>query len=153
MPSIAAWINRFRPGVVLTDPPVEQVQRAHGDRQHVVEVVRDAACQLPDSLHLLRLAERVFSARQRLGLLVFGRDVAGRAVKLAFLGHRHPRQPHVIAVLLAVAVFKQKDGIAALDLFESRIAAVQVVGMDEIGIGRADQVFVGPAQDFRPGPG
>jgi len=42
--------------VSSTDPPPEKVERANHDREHVVEVVRDAAGKLPHRLHLLTLA-------------------------------------------------------------------------------------------------
>ncbi|CAA9532411.1 MAG: hypothetical protein AVDCRST_MAG91-3087 [uncultured Sphingomonadaceae bacterium] len=45
---------------LLVDPPLaDQFQIARDDLQQVVEIVREARSQLPDRLHLLRLAERV----------------------------------------------------------------------------------------------
>ena len=41
----------------IDDPAAEQVGVAHDARQHVVEVVRDAAGEMPDRVHLLGLDE------------------------------------------------------------------------------------------------
>ena len=46
-----------RPRVLAREPARKHVQIADDDRQHVVEVVRDAARELSQRLHLLRLAE------------------------------------------------------------------------------------------------
>ena len=46
--------------VALADAPRHQVVRADDDAEHVVEVVGDAAGELADRLHLLRLAQLAF---------------------------------------------------------------------------------------------
>ncbi len=48
--------------VAASQAPAQQFQRAHDNGQHIVEVVGDAAGQLADGLHLLRLAQLVFQA-------------------------------------------------------------------------------------------
>jgi hypothetical protein len=53
-------------GTALTQPDLQQVQRADDAGQEVVEVVRDAAGELADGFHLLRLAQGFF------GVLAFG---------------------------------------------------------------------------------
>ena len=45
------------------DPPLHDVHRADDAGQQIVEVVRDAAGQLADRLHLLRLAQRLLGLR------------------------------------------------------------------------------------------
>ncbi len=54
-------------------PPLDEVEVADDHRQQVVEVVRDAAGQLADRVHLLRLGER------RLGAFALG-DLLGQTV-------------------------------------------------------------------------
>ena len=65
----------------------QDIDRAGDDGEHVVEVVRDAAGELADRLHLLRLPQLLFG-RELL------RDVAQEqvediAVAAAHAGHRH----------------------------------------------------------------
>ncbi len=61
--------------------PIRRLSRsseAHDDGQHVVEIVGDAAGQLAHGFHLLGLPQRLLGMFQRLGLLLFGGNVAGR---------------------------------------------------------------------------
>ena len=69
--------------VAARQPALQQVERADDHGQHVVEVVRDAAGELADRLHLLRLPQ-----------LLFGFDAAGR-----FHGFRHDGDDDVLLVL------------------------------------------------------
>jgi hypothetical protein len=67
----------------------EQFQAARQHRQQVVEVVRDAAGELADRFHLLRLEQRGVGRRQRnVGLLLFGHVAGdlGEADQLARFG-------------------------------------------------------------------
>lgn len=48
--------------------PERQLQIAEDDRQQIVEIVRDAAGQLPERFHLLRLPQAGFGGFPRLGL-------------------------------------------------------------------------------------
>ena len=64
----------------LRDPRLQQLQAAGDAGQQVVEVVRQAAGELADRLHLLRLAQRLLGLPQRLGLLLLGGDVAAVGV-------------------------------------------------------------------------
>ena len=60
----------------LVNARCERLQIADDDGQQVVEIVRHAAGQLADALHLLRLGELLLRALQRLlGLAPLG-DVA-----------------------------------------------------------------------------
>ena len=61
-----------------------QADAAGDDRQHVVEVVRDAACQLADRFHLLHLPHLL------LGGVAFGNRVLQRAVGNGQLTRRPP---------------------------------------------------------------
>jgi type VI protein secretion system component VasF len=54
--------------VVVTsgaDTPLQHFHRADDGGQHVVEIMRDAAGELTDRLHLLRMAQRVLGLAQR----------------------------------------------------------------------------------------
>ena len=64
---IVEMIEHFAPRTVQA--AAGEVDAADDDRQHVVEVVRDAAGQLADRFHLLDLAQLRF---RRLALLGFG---------------------------------------------------------------------------------
>ena len=53
-------------GTVLDQPLAQQLKITHCDHEQIVEVMRDAARQLPDGFHLLALPQRLF------GLLMLG---------------------------------------------------------------------------------
>ena len=67
----------------LRDPGGEQLQAADNPGQQVVEVVRDAARELADRLHLLRLAQGI------LGDALLG-DVPPEPVQSLLLGDDRP---------------------------------------------------------------
>ena len=75
----AGAIRRFRMSIDADDAG-----------QHVVEVVRDAAGELADRLHLLRLAQRLFGLAQRLLRFALGGDVAADGLQQAVRGDRAP---------------------------------------------------------------
>src|SRR3712207_7947889 len=60
----------------LRDPRLHEVERTDDAGQQVVEVMRDAAGELADRLHLLRLAQLLLGLTQRLRLFGRGGDVA-----------------------------------------------------------------------------
>jgi len=78
------------PGV---DAALQQFQAADDPGQHVVEVVRDAARQLADRLHLLRLAQLLLRPPQRLRRLLLCRDMPPAGIDHVVLGRRHPGHP------------------------------------------------------------
>jgi hypothetical protein len=96
--------QRRDPGIVA-DAPLDELQAAQHRRQQVVEIVRDAAGQLADRLHLLRLEQR-FPRRVEmlLGLPPFGevaRDLgeAQQRARRAADGIDDHMRPEVRAVL------------------------------------------------------
>ena len=72
-------------GLAARQLALGEVHRADDDRQHVVEVVGDAAGQLADRLHLLHLADLRFGRLARLDL-VAELDVLAHQL---FLGGSH----------------------------------------------------------------
>ena len=64
----------------FADPPLRKFQPADDDSEHIVEIMRDAAGQLADRFHLLRLAKLL------LGGGAFGHFAAQRAVRFGQLG-------------------------------------------------------------------
>ena len=54
---VAASRNRAISEVALLDAPRNQIVRAHDHAQHVIEIVGDAAGELAERFHLLRLPE------------------------------------------------------------------------------------------------
>jgi hypothetical protein len=84
----------------LVDPPLHQFERADHAGQQVVEVVRDAARQLADGFHLLRLAQLLLA-------LTLVRDVPADGVEAVALGHRRPGDGHRRPILLQQAVLER----------------------------------------------
>jgi hypothetical protein len=137
---------------VLVDAHVHQFQAARDPRQQVVEIVRQAAGELADGLHLLRLAQLLLGALQLVLAFAFGGDVARRAIQLAVGGHRHPRQPAPAAVLVAQAVFQaQRRQVARQRILPGLAAGGAVVGVDEIQEGGGGDFVLAPAQGDAPG--
>ena len=80
----------------LAQPPLQDLRVARHDHQQVVEVVRDAAGELADRLHLLRLGELLARFLERDLLLVLGGDVArerGKADEVAGIVADRRRSP------------------------------------------------------------
>ena len=97
----------------LLDPGLHQVEGADDAGQQVVEVVGDAAGELADGLHLLRLAQQVFDRP----LL---RDVAADDVEQLAFGHRVPHHGQAFAVLADHAVDEAVDRFAPRQLRDHR---------------------------------
>ena len=90
----------------LRDALLHQVERADDAGQQIVEIVRDAAGQLADRFHLLRLAQLLLGAAQRFGGVALGRHVAAERIDQPVLGGRGPGEPAVRSVLVAIAVLE-----------------------------------------------
>src|SRR5262249_44849686 len=71
----------------LADPPGQQLEIATDHGQQIVEVVGDAAGQLADRLHLLRLAEMLLGG----GELRLGAPARGDVAPLGQQGYDLPR--------------------------------------------------------------
>ncbi len=127
-----------RPRVLVAEPAPQQVERAHDNGQHIVEVVGDAAGQLPDRLHLLRLAQRIFGVLQGLGLQLFGGDVAAVGIDGVAFGRAAPRNPARRAVSVHVTVFKARNVAAHLGAVEIGLGLALVVMPQEVGEMAAD---------------
>ena len=91
--------------LALGEAALHHVERAHHHRQHVVEVVRDAAAEMPDRLHLLQLADLLLGvlAARHLG-------DQGAVGVLQLLGARdHLALQDLLGALLAVDVDDRGD--------------------------------------------
>ncbi len=114
---------------------VQQLQRAHDDGQHIVEIVGDPAGQLTDRLHLLRLAQ-LFLEAALFGDVDADTGAAARVAVRVEIGIAARQQPAHRSVGMDDAVF-QLD-IARIDQAarHGRAQHRPVVGMDigqEIG--------------------
>ncbi len=104
--------------------------------------MRDAAGQLADRLHLLRLAQALFGPVERLGLQAFGGDIATVGIDERALGRRPPRNPPHRAVGMGVAIDIVAEVAARFGLIKRLLGTRQIVGPDEFaevttnGIGR-----------------
>ena len=135
---------------VLADARLQHLQRAENAGEQIIEIVSDAAGELADRLHLLRLAQLVLGAPQRLGGLLLGGDVPADQVDQPVLRRHGPGDPAPGAVLVAEAVL-HADGRNALG--EPRAPAIgmwRVVGMAQLAhMHRADLVLA-PAEHRGP---
>ena len=98
-------VHQARQLGVIGQPLPQQLQAAQDRHQQIVEIMRDAAGELADRIHLLRLEQRLAGALQRLlGVFAFG-DVAGdlgeaeEPAILAADGIDHHMRPEAGAVL------------------------------------------------------
>ena len=139
--------------VAARQTPLDEVQRADDDRQHVVEVVRDAAGKLPDRLHLLDLQHLGFAGFQRFGLQPFVGDVAGAGIEASAVDRRDARGPAIGTVLGAHAEHGGRGAHRArrpggpFDL-----QRLYVIGMDQASErGQGLQLVLAPAGMGLPG--
>ena len=72
------------------DAALQHLHRPDDGRQQVVEVVRDAAGELADRLHLLRMAQRLFGLAQGVLRFALGGDVAPHRLKEIIRRDRAP---------------------------------------------------------------
>src|SRR6185312_9923535 len=106
----------------------EQLEIAGNHGQHIVEVVRDAAGELTDRFHLLRLAERVLDATPLGGLA----QEADAADHLAAAAVKRREEAVIIAVAAALG-----DGVALV--VERGLAAVERAAHRRLA-DRADEI-------------
>ena len=97
-------------GAPLIETGLQQIQRSDDSRQQIVEVVRDAAGQLPHRFHLLGLQQGLLGGLQPFGRGLLRGDVAGDRIDVIPVGHAGPRQPAVGSVLVAKAAFEPDGG-------------------------------------------
>ncbi len=119
--------------------------------QQVVEVVRDAAGQLPDRFHLLRLAKRFLGLPQRVGRDLLGGDVATDRVDEIVARYGSPGDPAIIPVLVA-----QPHRIMAAALTDRASDdplgdASPLVGVNELNERRSLQLRLRPVEHEFPG--
>ncbi len=114
---------------LVAELALEQLEIAGDHREHVVEVVSDAAGELAHRLHLLRLTQRVLDAPP-LGRLAQEADAADHLAAAAV-----ERREEAVVIALASAL---GDGVALV--VERRLAAVERAahrrladGADEVG--------------------
>ena len=115
---------------------------AGDDGQNIVEVMRDAAGQLADRLHLLGLAELCFRGA------LFRKVAADEEVA----SHRlrpcpHPGQRHGLAILVDIARLEVAHEPSVSRRPHLRARAVEIVGMDEFDRAMPDHFFRPVTQD------
>ena len=130
---------------------MQQVQIAGDDLQQIVEVMRDAAGELAQRLHLLRLAQRGFGFGQGLGVGAVPGHVAGDAIDEVALGHGGPAEDAIIAPLGAEPVFEPDGRMAVGQILHLAARPLHIVGMLHPFRCAADQFLLRPAQYVGPG--
>ena len=92
----------------------------------------NAAGQLPDGFHFLRLPQLIECHSQLGSHLAFLCDVATAAIKFARLRHRGPGKPAIFAVGAPVAIFEVPHAIGARHLLETDTGLFDIVRMNQI---------------------
>ena len=142
---IAHLSQRLAPGRHWRLVVEQQRGVAVDHREQVVEVVGDAARQLSDRLHLLRLPDLLAEPA------LFG-DVPSEGVDglLCRERNRAPREPTVGAILGAIAVHESVDALTAAQLVSDNPGRLDVVGMNERQPGLCLQFLGRPSQALCP---
>ncbi len=83
---------------------LQQFKAAGDADEQVVEVVRQAAGELPHRFHLLALAQTVLGLLQGFRLLLLSSEVAPHGVDKSLARHRRPVDPAIAAILVPEAV-------------------------------------------------
>ncbi len=138
-------------GASLVETDLQQIERADDAGQQIVEVVRDAAGQLPDRLHLLRLPQGFFGGFQPLSGGLLRGHVAGDRVDVILVRHTGPGQPAVRSVLVPEAAFEPDREIALDQLAHFRPGQSAIVGMLQPFRGAVQQFGLAPAERLGPG--
>ncbi len=121
--------------------PAENLGPRRIHRRHVTPVVgagQHVGRQAPESIAFVGL-----------GLLLG--DVATAAIDHAVFRHTHPRDPSIAAVLAAIAVGEADRRLALLGQVETRLSALDVVGVQQFEDRQAGDLLLGPAQRRFPG--
>ena len=138
-------------GAARSEPGLQHLQAGPDGGQQVVEIVRDAAGELADRLHLLALAQLLFGPAQRFGLRLDLRHVAAGRDQYAVARAGAPRDPAVAAVPVQVAVLDHRNARVGRQGLGAGPAERDVVGMDQVEQRAADEFGLGPAQHPFPG--
>ena len=136
------------PGV---DTALQDLHRADDGRQHVVEVVRDAAGELADRFHFLGMAQRLLGLAQGVFRLALGGDVAADRLKEIVRRHRAPFDTPARAVArthVELDALRRRSARQRLELGSKDRA---FFGNDEVQDVGPDQLRLLPAQQMRPG--
>jgi len=112
--------------------------------------MREAARELADRLHLLRLAQGLLGPGERLGGLLLGLDFAPDRVDEVLVWNSRPRQPAVAAVPAPVAVLEGQLRGAAGQSGRRGEGRLPVVRMDEVHEGPRGHLLGGPTQRRHP---
>ncbi|PAV93239.1 hypothetical protein WR25_13223 [Diploscapter pachys] len=103
-------VQQAEAAVAVGELAAQEIETAQDRGQQIVEIVRDAAGQLADRLHLLALPQRLFGALQRLVLPPRLGHVAARTIDQAALGRGQPGDPAQRSVMGEIAVFDDRRG-------------------------------------------
>ncbi|GIL40858.1 hypothetical protein TMPK1_30950 [Rhodospirillales bacterium TMPK1] len=126
------------------------IQRSDHRLQQIVEIVRDAAGQLSQRLHLLRLAQLRFGAFQRQARFLFACDVATDRVKHPGFGDRDPRQVPPISIGGAQPSDDDRRRFAAADFCHRVGGGADIVRVAERPEWFVEQLGVVIAEQLRP---
>ena len=149
----AAPDRRFRLAQPLRDllvagrEPAQQLQVVGDHLQDVVEVVRHAAGELADGVHLLRLAQLLLGSAQDLCTRPLRRQVAADGADEPVARHHRPADPAHAAVLVPAAVLQADRRVALGQAGQRGRTRREVVGVHEIEPAAPDQLLFRPAED------
>ena len=124
---------------VLREPRLDHLQAAADRRQQVVEVVGQAAGELADRFHLLRLAQLLFGALQRRRGCPGLRDMTAGGEDLGLAERGDPGDPAVAAVAVPHAVLEALQ-VAHLRRGERVLRRAQFVRVGEGGRRQSDEL-------------
>ena len=111
----------------------------------------EAAGQLADRLHLLRLAKFLFGVSQGLGAGLLLGHIAPVGVDDAILGEGVPGDPSNTAVLLKVAVLETAEILPCERRRPGLVAPREIVGMQQGAIAASDDILGFIAKQSGPG--
>ena len=144
-------IDQLRRACVMRVAVRQQVERAQDRGQQIVEIVGDAAGQLAERLHLLRLAQRVFRGAQRFAAITLHRHIMRDAIGVIALKHAAPAQPAISAVGGAHSAGEAAQRLTAHQRLPRSARGIAIVGMLQPFGGAAEQSPDRPAQNRDPG--
>ncbi|GJE41517.1 hypothetical protein AEGHOMDF_0683 [Methylobacterium soli] len=142
--------------VEVVEPPLaqaglHQLQAAGDRREQVVEVMRQAARELADGLHFLRLPQGVLGLSQQGRLLMLGSGLTPGRVDLPLLERARPGEPAVGTVRVAQTVLVRLGERRLEDAGERGLRGSQILRVGERHKALPDEIGCLPSQLLRPG--
>src|ERR1700733_2857405 len=106
----------------------------------------DAAREVADRFHLLRLSQSLLRGRELRFRQLFARDVPASAINEAIFQNANPGNPTKATVLASITIDEAERGLPNQGEFEAVPRVLRIVGVEQLEDRHAGNVRLRPAQ-------